>query len=390
VRGVAFDVTELRQAEERLRLVVDSTPMALLMIDREGQIVLANARAASYFGFPTDGLVGRRIEAMVPEAKPTGTEFQSSSLADSRRRTALADGELQAQRLDGSVFPVEVSVAQISDGARELYLVSVVDVSDRTRVEATLARQRSELAHLSRVTVLGELSASIAHELNQPLAAILANAQTAQRLLTRDRVDLDELREILDDVVADDKRAGEVIRGLRSMLRKEEQVHVPLQINEVVEEVLQIVRSDLIHRRVAVELELASRLPQVAGDRVQLQQVLLNLILNGCEAMSGEPLARLLSIRTVAGATGEVEVTITDRGAGVPAHVADRLFEPFVTTKPQGTGLGLAVCRTIVGAHHGRISVTNDAGAGATARVVLPALRESALTRTAGARAAPS
>ena len=221
--------------------------------------------------------------------------------------------------------------------------------------------------------MLGELSGSLAHELNQPLAAILSNAQAAQRFLARNPGDLSEVNAILQDIVDDDKRAGEVIRRLRALLRKEEIEHQPVDVNEIVLEVLRLMRSDLVNRNVSVSVQLAPALPAITGDRVQLQQVLLNLVINGCDALDTlHARDRRLALRTAL-VEGQIEVSVTDSGKGIAAEELERVFEPFVSTKPDGMGLGLAVCRTIVTAHAGRIWATRNADTGTTFRFTVPA-----------------
>ena len=229
------------------------------------------------------------------------------------------------------------------------------------------------MAHLARVAMLGELSGSLAHELNQPLSAILSNAQAAQRFLARDPPQLDRVTEILADIVKSDKRAGAVITRLRSLLKKEEAQHRPLDMNEVVQEVLALMRSDFLNRQVSVRTELAPQLPAVSGDRVQLQQVLLNLLINGCDAMAGARAQPDLVVRSESAPGRNVRVSVADRGTGIPLEDLERIFEPFVTTKPQGLGLGLAVCRSIVKAHNGRLWATNNPDGGASVHIELPA-----------------
>ena len=188
-----------------------------------------------------------------------------------------------------SEVPVEIGLNPIETSEGLFVLASVIDITERKRLELEAAHQRDEFTHLSRVAMLGELSASLAHELNQPLAAILSNAQAAQRFLARKDVPLDEVREIVSDIVEDDKRAGEVMRRLRVLLKKEEPHYRSVDINEVVDDVLRLMRSDLLNRRVKAGTQYASALPSIRGDRVQLQQVLLNLVINGCDAMDGTP-----------------------------------------------------------------------------------------------------
>jgi signal transduction histidine kinase len=258
------------------------------------------------------------------------------------------------------------------------------DLLRAARMEEEMTQRRSELAHLSRMAVMGELSGALAHELNQPLAAILGNAQAAQRYLARGDVNLNEIRDMLADIVDSDRRAGEVIKRLRALFRKEEARHDALDLNEVVAEVLLLTRSDLISRRVVVDLDLAPQLPAVSGDRVQLQQVLLNFVVNGCDAMSGEAASCRLAVRTGLADARTVVVTVSDTGQGIPAADLERIFEPFVSTKADGMGLGLAVCRTIISAHGGRVWATNNSNVGASLHFALPAARRSAQSERAG------
>jgi PAS domain S-box-containing protein len=252
------------------------------------------------------------------------------------------------------------------------------DITERKQAELEAREQRMQLAHLTRVATLGELSGALAHELNQPLTAILSNAQACRHLLAREPVDVAEVREILDDIVQDDKRAGEVIRRLRALLEKGEAQLQPLDLNEVVRDVLVLAHADLINRNIAVDLRLAADPPQIRGDRVQLQQVLLNLIMNACDAMQATPPAeRTIGLATSSDRDGWVRLAVSDSGHGILANVRDRIFEPFFSTKETGLGLGLAVCRSIVTAHGGRLEGDNNGVSGATFALLLPALADT-------------
>jgi C4-dicarboxylate-specific signal transduction histidine kinase len=280
--------------------------------------------------------------------------------------------ELHGLRKDGSQVPVVVGLRPIATPEGLFVLASVADITERLALEREAALQREELAHLSRVGMLGELSGSMAHELNQPLAAILSNAQAAQRFLDRAQPDLDEVRASLADIVADDKRAGEVIRRLRAMMKKQAAEHKPLHLNDLVLEVLRLARSDLLNRNAHAHTDLASGLPLVSGDHVQLQQVLINLLLNAGDAMTGSENPRELVIQSKLTREGWVEVSFTDSGHGIAPDDLERIFQPFVTTKRDGVGLGLAVCRSIIAAHGGRLWAENNGSRGATLRFALP------------------
>ena len=245
----------------------------------------------------------------------------------------------------------------------------------RHRSELEVRRQRDELAHLSRVAMLGELSGSLAHELNQPLAAILSNAQAARRFMAQEPMDVNELEEILDDIIDSDKRAGEIIQRLRLMLKKGEVNRQPLDVNEQVLDVLRLVRTDLANHDVEVETDLAQGLPSVLGDRVQLQQVMLNLIMNASDAViANGNRDRRIVIRTRRLDDGSVRTSVVDQGPGIPPDQLNKVFEPFFTTKSHGMGLGLAVCRGIVSAHQGVLSVSNNSDRGATFDMTLHAV----------------
>jgi signal transduction histidine kinase len=260
-----------------------------------------------------------------------------------------------------------------------LQLLGEVFANALARKQGELEAQqlRQELTHIGRVSAMGELAASLAHELNQPLTAILSNAQAAQRFLTADVVDLEQMREILSDIVADDKRAGDIIRRLRVLFKKSDPQYAPLDLNEVVGEVARLVRNDAVLRDVAIGLELAPGLPKMRGDRVQLQQVVLNLVLNGFEAMR-DPGAgqRTLVIRTARESAAAGRVEVQDSGVGVDDKDLGRMFQPLYTTKAEGLGMGLTIARTIVDAHGGRLGAANNVHGGATFHFTLPVSTE--------------
>jgi signal transduction histidine kinase len=259
-----------------------------------------------------------------------------------------------------------------------LIVALLVQGTRRRRAEKMADELRRELTHLSRVETIGELSGALAHELNQPLTAILSNAQAARRLLAMNPANIDQVREALEDIMSDDKRAGLVIQRLRGMLKRSEVQAQLVDLNEAIRDVLEIARGDLSARGVSVLAELQAGLPGVIGDRVQLQQVLLNLILNGCDAMAGvDQEQRRLTVVTRSADGAGVGFAVVDRGIGIGSGDMERIFQPFVTTKHDGLGLGLAICRTIVTAHGGRLWATNNDDAGATLHVALPSAPSS-------------
>ena len=363
---------ERRDAGDRFRSILDAAPVAILLVDRDGSIALANATAARLFRYPDDALVGRPVDTLVPEhLRPTYAAFRTAYATHPDERHLGSDRDLFALARDGTGIPVELSLKPVQLDGAAYVLVAVTDLTERKARDAESIRQRDELAHLSRVKVLGEMCGALAHELNQPIAAIMSNAQAAQRMLRHAPTDTEEVRAALVDIVDSDRRAGEVIRRLRSWLRKDHEAFAPLDANDVVVSSMRLLRMNLIGRGVDVHLDLGHRLPLVFGDRVQLQQVLVNLVMNGCDAMDGLPQPRRLDVRTEA-SSGRVRIRVEDEGTGIAAAVQGRLFEPFETTKAQGMGMGLAVCRTIVEAHGGTIHADNNRARGATVWFDLP------------------
>lgn len=252
------------------------------------------------------------------------------------------------------------------------------DITDRKSQESQFRTQREQLERLNRVSILGELSGALAHELNQPLAAILSNAQAALLALQGPTADLREITEILADIVSDDKRASDVIRRLRELLMRRSVHRQLVDPNECIREVLKLQHGHLIERNVLTEVRLAERIPGVMADRVQLQQVLLNLIVNACDAMAErQPGERLLQIASASSESGAVRIEICDNGHGVAD--AEAIFAPFFSTKNGGIGLGLAICRTIIASHRGRLWASNNATGGATLHIWMPRTGDESL-----------
>ncbi|MHC2338474.1 PAS domain-containing sensor histidine kinase [Bradyrhizobium sp. USDA 4454] len=279
---------------------------------------------------------------------------------------------------DGTIKYVHARAHAVTNLAGDTEFVgAVTDVTARKRAEAELHEAQTNLAHVARVTALGELAASIAHEVNQPLAAVVANAAACLRWLNRAAPDLNEARGAVRSIISDGNRAGEVIQRVRALVNKTADQKAPLDINEAINEVIGLVQHQLQSHHVSLQLDLAPALPPVVADRIQLQQVILNLVMNGIEAM--QPVTdrpRQLVIRTCQDDAGQIVVAVADCGVGIAAENTERLFDAFYSTKASGMGMGLSICRSIVEAHRGRLSVTGNRGPGATFQFTLPLRQE--------------
>jgi two-component system sensor kinase FixL len=334
-----------------------------------------NRAAEEAYGWTRDEAAGRVPHELLKTAFPVPLETVMAEVT----RSGRWEGPLVHTRRDGTELVVESrwSLQRDARGRPLAILETNRDVTERKRAEGALRRAQEDLAHATRVATVGELTASLAHELNQSLAAVATNASAVLRWLDRDPPDTHESAEAVRRIIRDANRASDVIAHTRALLRKSPAVKSDLDLSEVVREVLALVRPELTRHRVVLQALLADDLPAVSGVRVQLQQVALNLIMNGVEAMAVVPArSRRLVIRSEhrahAGGPG-VAVAVQDTGPGIAQESLDNLFEPFYTTKSQGLGLGLSICRSIVEAHDGRLSATSNGGPGATFEFVLPA-----------------
>ncbi len=383
--GAATDIQNRRQTEEELRRSEAKLAEAQ-RVSRTGSFVW-NVSTGEQFGsrefFRILGYDQPRSvtsEMILERAHPEDRARVERIMERSARDGKDIDYEHRLLMPDGSVKYVHVVAHAVSDQADQLeFIGAVVDVTAAKQAEERLHKAQAELAHVTRVTTLGELTASIAHEVNQPLAALVANAEAGLRWLDREVPDLAAVRRSVEWVINDGIRASEVIRRVRALAKKAEVENVPLGINGVIGEVVALVHRELSTQRVSLRTELTPNLPTILGDRVQLQQVIINLVMNGIEAMlqvTDRP--RELVIRSGQEDTQHVLVSITDCGVGISAEDANRLFNAFFTTKSGGMGMGLAICRSIVEAHGGRLSACRNEGPGATFQFTLPSHQEDA------------
>jgi PAS domain S-box-containing protein len=369
---------EIETREAKIRRLVDANIMGIFVWDVAGRILEANDAFLHIIGYDREDLAAGRVRW----TDLTPSEWRDDTVrrvAEVTTTGTVQPREKEYFRKDGSRVPVLVGGAAVGEEPQQA-IAFVLDLSERKRAEAQArdAERRyrdmqMELAHANRVATMGQLTASIAHEVKQPIAATVSNAQAALRWLGRQPPDLEEVRQALAHIVQDGKRAGDVVGRIRDLIKKAPPREDRLDINEAVREVIELTRSEAAKSGVQVCTELADRLPLIQGDRVQLQQVMLNLIINAVEAMSGASDGpRELLISTGASDAGDVRVAVRDSGPGLTPASLERLFEPFCTTKPGGLGLGLSICRSIIEAHSGRLWVSANVPRGATFQFTLP------------------
>lgn len=381
--GFLSEARRSRPAEQ-FTGTLDLLPLAVLVIDSHCKIVFANAAAEKLFGYVRKELTGVVGNRLLPALQLHG-RFECTPAVDlaPSSTTARDDRDLVAKRKDGTEFPAEVTTNPVSPEGEPYVLTIVTDRTERYE----LLRNRQQLAHLTRVSTLGELAGSLAHELNQPLTAILSNAQAAQRFLAKQPIDLAEVREILHDLVEDNNRASEVIRKIRALVKKGELEAALLSIASVIRDVVLLVHSDAIVRRIRVSVAVAPELPPVLGDKVQLQQVMLNLLLNAFDATESRPsLDSEVTIEAILVDSNSIRVGVRDAGSGLAVDTVDKLFLPFFTSKRDGLGLGLSISRSIVEMHRGRLWAENNKDRGATFYFTLPIATSA---RPASARREP-
>ena len=363
----------VRESEAKYRSLYESMMDGYVLVGMDGRILKYNESYREMTGYEPEEL----LRLIYPDITPEKWHAAEQEIIEQQ---VLVRGysevyEKEYRKKDGTVFPIELRTFLLKDetGSNIGMWAIVRDIAGRKLIESEARKLREDLAHVTRVSTLGELTSSLAHEINQPLAAILSNAQAAQRFLSQDQPDMKEVAEILGDIVRDDNRAAEVIRKIRSLLKKEESQYELLSLNDVIEEILNVIRNDTALTAVSIEKEFDPSLPSVWGDRIQLQQVILNLVLNAAEAMkdAGTDVCRL-NVRTSKQDGRFAKVFIRDVGPGIDESTASRLFEPFYTTKNGGMGMGLAISKDIVKSHKGEIRVENNTDRGATFSFTVP------------------
>jgi PAS domain S-box-containing protein len=373
---------ELRSLEARFAGILETAEDAVISVDADQRITVFNRAAEKSFGYTAAEVIGQPLELLLPD-RSAASHRQLIEGFDHSSVTARRMGELRevfGRRKNGSEFPAEASISKLNLPGGKLFTAFLRDVTERKQIEAArkqavdaLVEARTELARVARVTTMGELAASIAHEVNQPLAAVITNASACLRWLAATPSNMAEANAAVQRVIRDANRAGEVIVGIRAFLKRGQPRKTQLQMGEIVREVVILAQGEARTHEVAMRVESAADLPPVLADQVEVQQVLLNLILNAIEAMSTvTERARVLEVATAKHGADEVVVAVRDSGPGLDLGRMEQLFDPFYTTKPDGMGMGLAISRSIIDAHGGQLWAMPNDGPGATFRFTLP------------------
>jgi PAS domain S-box-containing protein len=362
---------DLAEREARIRRLVDANIIGIYIWDLGGHILEANDAFLRMLGYDRDDLVSKRMqwtELTPPEWRPRDEQL----VPELKVAGTLQPFEKEYFRKDGGRVPVLMGVAAFEDDTNQ-GVAYVLDLTERKRDAQALRTLETELAHASRLATMGQLAASIAHEINQPIGAARNNAHAALRFLSRDPPDLGEVREALECVVNDTYRASDIIGGIRDQVKKVPPRMERVDLNDAILEVIALIRSELSKHNVSIQTRLTGNLPPARADRVQLQQIILNLILNATEAMvTTDYESRELMISTSRDEAGSLLVAIADLGPGIAAEHRTRIFDPFYTTKAGGVGIGLSICRFIIDAHGGQLWAEAHEPRGATLKFTLP------------------
>jgi PAS domain S-box-containing protein len=372
--GTNVDMTERKQAEEaqlRLAAIVASSDDAIIGKTLEGIITTWNAGAERIFGYSAEEALGLPITILIP---PDRQEEESQIIARLRRGESVRHFETVRIRKDGQRIHVSLAISPVKDAAGQIIGASKIarDITERNRAAEALREVQADLAHVSRVTAMGELTASLAHEVNQPITAAVTNANTCLRWLGADTPDIEEARAAVTRIVNDGTRAAEIIKRIRLLFKKGTPERELIDVNEVIREMIVILHGEATRYSTSVRTELAAEIPQFMGDRVQLQQVMMNLIMNSIDAMKDVNGTRELAIKSELRENEQVLVSVSDTGVGLPREQMDQIFNAFVTTKLHGTGMGLSISRSIVESHGGRLWATDNSPRGASFHFTLP------------------
>ena len=375
---MASEVTDDDQlrpmAVAELNALLDAAVDAIVVIDEHGNITTFNAAAERMFGHTAASMLGKNISLLMTEPHRSGHEGYLRNYAATGNARIIGIGrEVQARRADGSVFPIMLSVGEAADAGKRRFVGILRDLTAQREAEQRARSLEQRLAHVGRFNLMGEMAAGIAHEINQPLSAIATYAQAAKRIMQRDTLDTATLSDVCGKIDDQARRASQVIENLRKFIRQQEIKTQSLDANQVIADVWNLIEADARVEGIPVKHVAERALPKVRADAVQLQQVLLNLTRNSVDSMRGGLAKdRGIVVATSVSDEGGVRITVTDHGHGVPRQLGDNIFHPFVTTKRDGLGVGLAISKTIVQSCGGTLTYADNPAGGAVFTIDLP------------------
>ena len=368
-------IHRLEESAAKTNAILDTAVDGIITIDERGIVESFNQAAERIFGFSASEVIGNNVNMLMPSPyREEHDDYLRHYRATGEKRIIGIGREVTGRRKDGSTFPMDLAVGEVQLSGKRLFTAVVRDVTDRKRAEKEAKRRLDELAHVGRVASMGEMASGLAHEINQPLTAIASYAEACLLMLKSKAGNTDLLRDSLEEISGQAQRTGAIVRRLRQFVKQAEAERSRVDINSVVRSVLELLEHDISAHRIRLQLELDEQLPEVEIDKIQIDQVLVNLVLNAVDAMdSTEQADRELSIQTAKTSSEEaLEVAVSDTGSGLTPEAADHLFDAFFTTKPGGMGLGLVISRSIIQAHRGRLWATPNGDTGATFRFTLP------------------
>lgn len=356
-----------------LRSIIETSPDALLTINDRGRVLSFNPAAEMMFGYRADEVIGENVKCLMPPPYQDEHDgYLKRYLTTGEKRIIGIGREVLAKRKDGQIFPIELAVGEVQLADCRIFAGFIRDASARYAAEQSVHELRGELLHVSRLSEMGEMASALAHELNQPLTAIINYLEACSRLLERsDEADQDQTKGLMQKASAQALRAGQIIQQLRKFVTKGETERRTEAINPVVKEAVELAMIGARHKAIVTTLDLADGVPDIMIDRVQIQQVIMNLVRNAVDALADVE-RRELTVRTSSSAFSAVQIDVIDTGPGLAEEVAEHLFQPFVTTKANGIGIGLSICRTIVDAHGGELWSSANPDGGTVFHVSLP------------------